>query len=108
MGKILSVLMVGSTSQPQEATMLSDFTTRFRMVNECEQIAIDMIERSTADYGEAKVHCQGYSGEGKPYTEHIIGCRITEKNGKRRHTFTLDGKRIARHKIALRLGELGV
>jgi hypothetical protein len=39
----------------------------------------------------------------------VIGCRISVNvKGNRRHTFTLNGVRIARHKIALRLGELGV
>lgn len=89
--------------------MLSDFAVRFRMVNDCEQFAIDTLERyPTKNVGEAEYYCQGYAGEGKPYIEHVIGCKVTEKNGIRRHTFTLNGKRIARHKIALRLGELGV
>lgn len=89
--------------------MLSDFAVLFRMVNDCEQFAIDMLERSGKGYGEAEYHCQGYAGEGKPYTEHVIACKVIITNkGTRRHTFTLDGKRIARHKIALRLGELGV
>jgi hypothetical protein len=38
----------------------------------------------------------------------VIACKIkVTKNGNRRFTFTLNGKRIACHKIALRLGELG-
>ena len=90
--------------------MLSDMNVRIRMVNECEQVAIDMLERNpnANGKGEAEYHCQGYAGEGKPYTEHVIGCKVVETNGRRRHTFTLNGKRIARHQIALRLGELGV
>jgi hypothetical protein len=90
--------------------MLSDFNTRFQMINDCEQFAIDMLERyaHANNVGEAEYHCQGYAGEGKPYTEHVIGCKVTQNGKIRRHTFTLNGKRIARHKIALRLGELGV
>jgi hypothetical protein len=39
----------------------------------------------------------------------VIGCRIkVNQAGNRRFTFTLNGGQIARHKIALRLGELGV
>ena len=89
--------------------MLSDMNVRLQMVNDCEQFAIENLERySNKNVGEAEYHCQGYAGEGKPYPEHIIGCKVVENNGKRRHTFTLNGKRIARHKIAMRLGELGV
>jgi hypothetical protein len=39
----------------------------------------------------------------------VIGCRIkVNQTGNRRFTFTLNKQPIARHKIALRLGELGV
>lgn len=85
--------------------MYSDFDTRFKMVNDCEQLAIDTLERySSNDIGRADYYCSGTNN-----TEHVISCTVKQKyNGNRVHTFTLNGKRIARHKIALRLGELGV
>jgi hypothetical protein len=95
--------------------MLSDFNTRFRMVGDCEQSAINLFEHRAkqghaSPYGEAEYHVQGYAGEGKTPHDIVIGCRVSMRrpNNRRVHTFTLQGKRIARHKIALRLGELGV
>jgi len=92
--------------------MLSTFNENFQRVRDVEQFAIDSIERG-GERGDgmiatAEYHCQGYAGEGKPPHDIVLGCTIkVTKNGNRRHTFTLNGKRIACHKIALRLGELG-
>jgi hypothetical protein len=93
--------------------MLSTFDANFQRVRDVEQFAIDSIERGGLHgdgmIGEAEYHCQGYTGEGNPPASVVIGCRIkANQAGKRRFTFTLNGGQIARHKIALRLGELGV
>jgi len=92
--------------------MLSTFDANFQRIRDVEQFAIDSINRGGLHgdgmIGEAEYHCQGYAGEGNPPHDVIIACRIKNVNGNRRFTFTLNGKRIACHKIALRLGELGV
>ena len=93
--------------------MLSTFDANFQRVRDVEQLAIDSIERGglwgDGMIGEAEYHCQGYTGEGIPAADVVIGCRIkVNVNGNRRFTFTFNGGQIARHKIALRLGELGV
>ena len=82
-------------------------------VNDTEQAAIDSLNRGglrgDGMIGEAEYHCQGYTGEGNAPASVVIGCRIkVNQAGNRRFTFTLNGGQIARHKIALRLGELGV
>jgi hypothetical protein len=94
--------------------MLSTFDANFQRVRDVEQFAIDSIERGGLHgdgmIGEAEYHCQGYAGEGNPPHDVVIGCRIKVNSftGKRRFTFTLNGRRIACHKIALSLGNLGV
>ena len=93
--------------------MLSTMNELISKVNDTEQFAIDSINRGGLHgdgiIGEAEYHCQGYTGEGNPPADVVIGCRIkVNVNGNRRFTFTLNGARIARHKISLRLGELGV
>lgn len=93
--------------------MLSTFDANFQRVRDVEQFAIDSIERGGIHgdgmIGEAEYHCQGYTGEGNPPADVVIGCRIkVNVAGNRRFTFTLNGGRIACHKIAHRLGELGV
>ena len=94
--------------------MLSTFDANFQRVRDVEQFAIDSINRGGLHgdgmIGEAEYHCQGYTGEGNPApADVVIGCHIkVNQAGNRRFTFTLNGGRIARHKIALRLGELGV
>ena len=92
--------------------MLSTFNENFQRIRDVEQFAIDSIERGGLHgdgmISEAELHCQGYAGEGNPPTDIVIGCRIkVTKTGSRRFTFTLNGRRIACHKITLRLGELG-
>ncbi len=92
--------------------MLSTFDTNFQRIRDVEQFAIDSIERGGLHgdgmIGQAELHCQGYAGEGIAPRDIVLGCTVkVTKNGNRRHTFTLNGKRIACHKIALRLGELG-
>lgn len=92
--------------------MLSTFDQNFQRIKDVEQFAIDSINRGGLHgdgmIGEAEYHCQGYAGEGNPH-DVVICCRIkVTKAGSRRLTFTLNGRRIARHKITLRLGELGV
>ena len=87
--------------------MISTFNENFQRVRDVEQFAIDSLNRGGLHgdgmIGEAEYHCQGYAGDV------ILGCRVkVTKSGNRRHTFTLNGKRIACHKITLRLGELGV
>lgn len=87
--------------------MLSTFNENFQRIRDVEQSAIDSIERDGM-IGQAEIHCQGYAGEGNPPHDIVLGCTVkVTKNGNRRHTFTLNGRRIACHKIALRLGELG-
>lgn len=93
--------------------MLSTFDTNFQRVRDVEQFAIDSINRGGLHgdgmIGEAEYHCQGYAGEGIAPHDVMIGCRIkVNQAGKRRFTFTLNGRAIARHKITLRLGEMGV
>ena len=93
--------------------MLSSFDANFQRVRDTEQFAIDSIGRGglrgDGMIGEAEYHCQGYTGEGNLPADVVISCRIkANQAGNRRFTFTLNGARIARHKIALRLGELGV
>ena len=93
--------------------MLSTFDANLQRVRVTEQLAIDLLNRgglrgdgmiATAEY-----HCQGYAGLGNLPHDVVIGCTVkVTKNGNRLHTFTLNGKRIACHKITLRLGELGV
>jgi len=93
--------------------MLSTMNELISKVNDVEQFAIDSFNRGglhgVSMIAGAEYHCQGYTGEGNPPSDVVIGCRISVNvKGNRRHTFTLNGVRIARHKIALRLGELGV
>jgi hypothetical protein len=92
--------------------MLSTFNVNFQRRRDVEQFALDSMNRGglKGDYkvGEAELHCQGYAGEGKIPHDIVIGCRVKViKSGSIRSDFTLNGKRIAAHKIALRLGELG-
>ena len=92
--------------------MLSTFNENFQRIRDVEQFAIDLLDsklkRDINPIGEAELHCQGYAGEGNPPHDIVIGCTVkVTKTGNRRHTFTLNGRRIACHKIALRLGELG-
>jgi hypothetical protein len=92
--------------------MLSTFDTNFQRIRDVEQFAIDSIDRGglygDGMIGEAEYHCQGYAGEGNPPHDIVIACKIkVNQAGNRRFTFTLNGKRIACHKITSRLGELG-
>lgn len=93
--------------------MLSDFNTRAQMVNDCEQAAINLLEHrakqgSSSPRAEAEYHVQGYAGEGKPPRDLVIWCGVsTDSRGRRRHTFRLNGQRMARHRIAQHLGEMG-
>lgn len=93
--------------------MLSDFNTRARMVCDCEQAAINLLEHRSkqghaSPRAEAEYHVQGYAGEGKPPRDLVIWCGVsTTKNGGRRHVFRLNGQRMARHRIAQHLGEMG-
>lgn len=94
---------------PDRSAMLSTFDANFQRRRDVEQFAIDNWRHNQSrGYGEAEYHCQGYNGEGIPPSDHVITCRYTNRNGKERSDFKLNGKRIAAHKIALRLGELGV
>ena len=93
--------------------MLSTFDQNFQRIRDVEQFALNVLDsklkRDVDPIGEAEYHCQGYSGEGNPPHDVIIGCRVSvTQNGKLRSDFKLNGKRIACHKITLRLGELGV
>jgi hypothetical protein len=93
--------------------MLSTFDVNFQRIRDVEQFAIDSLDRGGLHgdgmIGEAEYHCQGYAGEGNPPHDVVLGCKIkVTKTGSCRFTFTLNGRRIAAHKIALRLGELGV
>jgi hypothetical protein len=93
--------------------MLSTFNENFQRRRDVEQFAIDNLDsklkRDINPIGEAEYHCQGYAGEGKTPHDVVIGCRVSvTQKGKLRSNFTLNGRRIAAHKITLRLGELGV
>jgi len=93
--------------------MLSTFDANFQRVRDVEQFALDSINRGglygDGMIGKAEYHCQGYTGEHTAPADVVIGCRIkVNQTGNRRFTFTLNKQPIARHKIALRLGELGV
>lgn len=91
--------------------MLSTFNENFQRIRDVEQFAIDNLDskRDVNPIGEAEYHCQGYAGEGNPPHDVVIGCRVSvTQKGKLRSNFTLNGRRIACHKITLRLGELGV
>lgn len=96
--------------------MLSTYSENFQRRRDVEQFAIDNLDSklmraipSQSLYGEAELHCQGYTGEGKPPADVIIACRVTVTDkGRMRRSFTLNGRRIAAHKIALHLGSLGV
>jgi len=86
--------------------MLSTFETNFQRVKDVEQFAIDSIDRGGLHgdgmIGQSELHCQGYAGEGNPPHDIVLGCTVkVTKNGNRRHTFTLNGRRIACHKIEL-------
>jgi hypothetical protein len=92
--------------------MLSTFNENFQRIRDVEQFAIDSIERGGLHgdgmIGEAELHCQGYAGEGKVPHDIIISCTVkVTKSGGLRSDFKLNGRRIACHKITLRLGELG-
>lgn len=92
--------------------MLSTFDQNFQRIRDVEQFALDSLNRGglrgDGMIGEAELHCQGYAGEGNPPHDIVISCRVTiTQKGKLRSDFKLNGKRIACHKIALRLGELG-
>ena len=95
--------------------MLSTFDANFQRIRDVEQFAIDSINRGGLHgdgmIGEAELHCQGYNPTGiSGRQDVIVACKIkvNPMTGNRRFTFTLNGRAIARHKIALRLGELGV
>jgi hypothetical protein len=94
--------------------MLSTMNENLQRVNDTEQFAIDSINRGGLHgdgmIGEAEYHCQGYTGEHTLPADVVIACKIKvhPTTGNRRFTFTLNGARIARHKIALQLGSLGV
>lgn len=92
--------------------MLSTFNENFQRIRDVEQSAIDSIERGGLHgdgmIAQAELHCQGYAGEGNPPHDIVLGCTIKVTKKGRRHTFTLNGRRIAAHSITLRLGELGV
>ena len=93
--------------------MLSTFNENLQRIRDVEQAALNLLDsklkRDTNPIGEAEYHCQGYSGEGNPPHDVVIGCRVSvTMRGKLRSDFTLNGRRIAAHKITLRLGELGV
>ena len=92
--------------------MLSTFDQNFQRIRDVEQPALDLLDsklkRDINPIGEAELHCQGYAGEGIPPHDVVICCRVTiTQKGKLRSDFKLNGRRIACHKIALRLGELG-
>lgn len=94
--------------------MLSSFDQNFKRVCDTEQFAIDSLNRGglRGDSLEAaaELHCQGYTGEHSAPSDVVICCRIVvnPQTKRQRFTFTLNGRRIARHKIALQLGSLGV
>lgn len=92
--------------------MLSTFDANFQRIRDVEQAAMDSLNRGGMRgdglLAQAEYHCQGYQGEGKPPADVVIGCRIKVTGTRQRFTFTLNGKRIACHKIALQLGSLGV
>ena len=90
--------------------MLSTFDANFQRRKDVEQFAMDNLRMyPDKNIGEAEYHCLGYTGENSSPIEHILGCKVKRmQNGKLRSDFTLNGRRIAAHKIALRLGELGV
>jgi len=93
--------------------VLSTFDQNFQKLRDVEQAALELLDSRLKmggkPIGEAEYHCQGYAGEGNPPHDVIIGCRVSiTDNGKLRWGFKLNGKRIACHKITLRLGELGV
>ena len=93
--------------------MLSTFDANFQRVRDVEQFAIDSLNRGglRGDHtiATAELHCQGYAGLGHLTHDVVIGCTVkVNVKGSRRFTFTLNGSRIARHKITLRLEELGV
>ena len=92
--------------------MLSTFETNFQRIRDVEQFALDSLNRGglrgDGMIGEAEYHCQGYAGEGKVPNDIIISCTVKViKSGGLRYDFKLNGRRIACHKITLRLGELG-
>lgn len=93
--------------------MLSSFNDNFRRVCDTEQAAIDSLARGGLRgdglEAHAELYCQTYEGERNPPGEAVIACRIkvNQTTGRQRFTFTLNGRRIARHKIALALGSLG-
>ena len=93
--------------------MLSNFDQNFQKLRDVEQAALELLDSRLKlggkPIGEAEYYCQGYAGEGNPPHDVIIGCRVSvTQKGKLRSDFKLNGKRIACHKITLRLGELGV
>lgn len=92
--------------------MLSTFAENFQRRRDVEQFALDSLNRGglrgDGMIGEAEYHCQGYAGEGKVPHDIIISCTVkVTKSGGLRSDFKLNGRRIAAHSIALRLGELG-
>ena len=92
--------------------MLSTFDANFQRRRDVEQFALDSLNRGGLKgdgmIGEAEYHCQGYAGEGIAPRDIVISCTVrVTKTGGLRSDFKLNGKRIAAHKIALRLGELG-
>jgi hypothetical protein len=93
--------------------MLSTFDQNFQRIKDVEQFALNVLDsklkREISPIGEAEYHCQGYAGECNPPHDVVIACRVSiTQKGKLRSDFRLNGKRIACHKITLRLGELGV
>lgn len=101
------------TNLTDSLTMLSSFSDNFRRVCDTEQLAIDSLNRGglrgDSLEAHAELYCQTYEGEHNPPGEAIIACRIVVNplTKRQRFTFTLNGRRIARHKIALALGSLG-
>ena len=93
---------------------MSTMNENLTRVNDVEQMALDSLlrggMRGDSLYSEAEYHCQGYNPVGISGQQDVIICCKIKVNqaGNRRFTFTLNGRVIARHKIALRLGELGV
>jgi hypothetical protein len=81
---------------------LASFDQNFQRRKDVETLALSNMGLPGRTIGEADLHCQGYAGEGR-FTDIKISCRIS----KGRTTFMLNDRRIAAHKIAIQLGNLG-
>lgn len=92
--------------------MLSTYSENQQRVNDVRQFAVNMLDSKLQQLnpiGEAEYHCQAYTGEGNPPADVMISCTVTiTPKGRIGSHFKLNGRRIAAHKVALRLGELGV